>query len=118
VDSNNDVLAASHNTVEGRRDATCHAEINCIREASQVLGNWRLTGCTLISTIRPCSMCLRVSEAARLSNIIYGAESALDENKLASPTNIEMHGPVSGFEQTCADMMKKFFNDLRLSSKV
>ena len=41
------IIARAHNTCEADRDATAHAELLAIREASRAVKDWRLTGCIL-----------------------------------------------------------------------
>jgi tRNA(adenine34) deaminase len=73
VDSNGVVLATARNKVEGQRDATAHAEIDCIKKAAQLLGNWRLHGCTLYSTLEPCPMCMGAIQGSRIKRVVYAA---------------------------------------------
>jgi tRNA(adenine34) deaminase len=54
-------------------DATCHAEMLAIREASGALGRWRLEGCTLYVTLEPCAMCAGAIVLARLDRVVFGA---------------------------------------------
>jgi guanine deaminase len=68
-----DVIAKAHNTVTSSNDPTAHAEINAIREASQKLGSFDLSGCTLYTTCMPCPMCLGAVMWARISDVYYGA---------------------------------------------
>ena len=63
------VIAAAHNQCENRSDPTAHAEILAIKKASAILGNWRLTGCSLYVTIEPCPMCAGAAVNAHLSSI-------------------------------------------------
>jgi len=58
VDQHGKVLAASRNRVESSKDASSHAELDVLKKAAAVVGNWRLSGCTLYSTLEPCHMCL------------------------------------------------------------
>ena len=67
------VLAAGHNDREGSGDPTAHAEIVAIRAAARLLGAWRLTGCTLVVTLEPCTMCAGAIGLARLDKVVYGA---------------------------------------------
>lgn len=67
------VIASCHNLCERDKDPTAHAEILAIQNASKVLGNWRLTGCTLYVTIEPCPMCAGAVMNARMDRIVYGA---------------------------------------------
>ena len=67
------VIAAAHNQCENRSDPTAHAEILAIKKASAILGNWRLTGCSLYVTIEPCPMCAGALLNARVTRLIYGS---------------------------------------------
>ncbi|MBW3535689.1 MAG: nucleoside deaminase, partial [Gemmatimonadetes bacterium] len=51
------VLGTGHNEREASGDPTAHAEVLALRAAAAVLGAWRLTGCTLVVTLEPCTMC-------------------------------------------------------------
>jgi tRNA(adenine34) deaminase len=54
-------------------DATTHAEMVAIRDASRALGSWRLEGCTLVVTVEPCAMCAGAIVLARVERVIFGA---------------------------------------------
>ncbi len=66
------IIARAHNEMESRKDATAHAEILAIQRASEVVGNWRLTGASLIVTLEPCPMCSGAIRLSRISELIYG----------------------------------------------
>jgi tRNA(adenine34) deaminase len=68
-----DVLAIAANQREATGDPTAHAELLAIRRAAAALGGWRLTGCTLYSTLEPCPMCAGAAHAARLQRLVYAA---------------------------------------------
>lgn len=68
-----DVIGTGHNDRERSTDPTGHAEIVAMREAAAVLGEWRLSGCTLVVTLEPCTMCAGASVQARLTRLVYGA---------------------------------------------
>ncbi|HBQ93939.1 MAG TPA: tRNA-specific adenosine deaminase, partial [Sulfobacillus sp.] len=51
------ILAKNHNRREQDHDPSAHAEMLVIREASQKLSRWRLSGTTLLVTLEPCIMC-------------------------------------------------------------
>jgi len=67
------VASRGRNSVEKSRDASAHAEVVALRRAAQRLGNWRLLGCTLYTTVEPCPMCLAAAQAFRVERIVYGA---------------------------------------------
>ncbi len=73
LDGSGDVVAADHNRREERGDATAHAELLVLSSRSQDLGDWRLTGHTLVVTLEPCAMCAMGAVWARLDRIVYGA---------------------------------------------
>eukprot|EP01035_Chromulina_nebulosa_P019354 gene19354-25220_t len=74
VDASGDVIAASRNRVESSQDASCHAEIDVLRKASQLKSTWRLQDCTLYTTLEPCAMCLGAIQSFRIKQLVYGAD--------------------------------------------
>jgi tRNA(adenine34) deaminase len=69
-----EVLAAAGNRPIGAHDPTAHAEIAAMRQAAQRLGNYRLTGLTLVVTLEPCAMCAGAISHARIGRVVYGAD--------------------------------------------
>ncbi|MGW0865666.1 tRNA adenosine(34) deaminase TadA [Streptomyces koelreuteriae] len=67
------VLAAGHNEREAGGDPTAHAELLAIRRAAAELGEWRLSGCTLVVTLEPCTMCAGAIQQSRVDRLVYGA---------------------------------------------
>ncbi|WP_427366543.1 tRNA adenosine(34) deaminase TadA [Candidatus Caldatribacterium saccharofermentans] len=67
------VVALGHNRRERTDDVTAHAEIEAIRKAQRVLGDWRLEGCTLYVTLEPCLMCAGAIIQARIARLVFGA---------------------------------------------
>jgi len=68
------VLGSGANERELTGDPTAHAEILALRRAAAAVGSWRLTGCTLVVTLEPCTMCAGALVLARVDRIVYGAE--------------------------------------------
>jgi len=68
-----EIVARGNNRVLRTSDPTAHAEIVALRSAGEVLGNYRLLGCTLYSTLEPCSMCAGAILHARISRLVYAA---------------------------------------------
>jgi tRNA(adenine34) deaminase len=68
-----EVVAAAGNGRERLGDPTAHAEILALREASRVLGTWRLDGCALYVTLEPCAMCAGAAVLARIDRLVFGA---------------------------------------------
>jgi len=67
------IIASAANRTVRDRDATAHAELLAIREASRVVGNWRLAGCTLYVTLEPCAMCAGALVLSRIERVVFGA---------------------------------------------
>jgi tRNA(adenine34) deaminase len=67
------VIATGYNRPITTNDPTAHAEIVAIRHAAQLLGNYRLTGCTLYVTLEPCAMCAMALMHARIGRIVFAA---------------------------------------------
>ena len=69
----NTCIAAAHNEREESGNPIAHAEMLVVQEASQKLGNWRLTGTTLYVTLEPCPMCAGAIVLARIPKVVYAA---------------------------------------------
>jgi tRNA(Arg) A34 adenosine deaminase TadA len=69
-----EVIAVGANQPIGAHDPTAHAEIVALREAARKLGNYRLSGLTLVVTLEPCAMCAGAISHARIGRLVYGAD--------------------------------------------
>ncbi|MFI1292965.1 tRNA adenosine(34) deaminase TadA [Streptomyces sp. NPDC020792] len=67
------VLGVGHNEREATGDPTAHAEVLAIRRAAAKTGQWRLSGCTLVVTLEPCTMCAGAIVLSRVDRVVYGA---------------------------------------------
>jgi len=67
------VLARAGNDREVSVDPTAHAEMLALRQAAKARGQWRLSGCTLVVTLEPCTMCAGAAVLARVDRVVYGA---------------------------------------------
>src|SRR5882757_9863067 len=68
-----EIIGQGHNRNLLDNDPTAHAEIVAMRQATARLGNHRLSGCILVATIEPCSMCAGALVHARIARLVYGA---------------------------------------------
>jgi tRNA(adenine34) deaminase len=68
-----EVIAAAPNERELRGDPTAHAEILALREASRVVGRWRLDDTVMYVTLEPCPMCAGAIVLGRVPRVVYGA---------------------------------------------
>ncbi len=74
LDGGGALIAEAHNAPIGEQDPSGHAEILAMRRAGAKLGNYRLTGCTLVVTLEPCAMCAGAISHARIARLVYGAD--------------------------------------------
>ncbi|WP_191134306.1 tRNA adenosine(34) deaminase TadA [Streptomyces sp. col6] len=112
------LLATGHNEREATGDPTAHAEVLALRRAAAALGEWRLSGCTLVVTLEPCTMCAGALVLARVGRVVYGAR---DEKAGAAGSLWDVvrdrrlnHRPevIPGvLEADCADRLTAFFRD-------
>ena len=68
-----EIIGQGHNRNLLENDPTAHAEIIAMRQAAARLGNHRLSGCVMVATIEPCSMCAGALVHARIARLVYGA---------------------------------------------
>ena len=73
LDPSGAVIGTGHNTREAHHDPTGHAEVVALRAAAAARGEWRLSGCTLVVTLEPCTMCAGAVVLARVDRLVFGA---------------------------------------------
>ena len=73
VGGDGNILSAASNLTITNNDPTAHAEIIALRTAAIRVGNYRLTGTTVYSTVEPCAMCAGALVNARVARLVYGA---------------------------------------------
>ena len=120
LDENGELLATASNRTIIDSDPTAHAEVLVLRQAALRIGNYRLTGTTLYTTIEPCVMCAGALVNARVKRLVFGA---LDERFGAVQTlfrlcshevlnhQIEITSGVLAAE--CRELVQIFFQDRR-----
>lgn len=116
-----ELLATGHNARFQGVDPTAHAEVVAIREAARLLNDRFLTGCTLVVTLEPCTMCAAVILAARVSRVVFGAwdpkagaagsvYDLLRDGRLPHPVPEVISGVR---EAECAELLQEFFAERR-----
>ena len=118
------VIARAFNQVELLKDATAHAEMLALTQAEEVIGDWRLTDCTLYVTKEPCPMCAGAVVHTRLARVVFGASDpkagaaggAL--NLLQFPT-LNHRCTITGgvCEKDCRALLQNFFTEQRSLEK-
>lgn len=114
------VIGRGCNRREADGDPTAHAEMIAIRQAAQVVGEWRLDGVTLYCTLEPCCMCAGAMVLARLPRLVY---AALDPKAGCAGSVVDVlrhpqfNHQVDIFVGVCADeaaaLLQSFFQNLR-----
>ena len=73
VDADGVGVGEGVNVRERDGDPTGHAEVLALRAAAAHAGEWRLSGCTLVVTLEPCTMCAGAAVLARVDRLVFGA---------------------------------------------
>ena len=68
---NNEIVSESISDGKKLNDATSHAEIACIREASKKLGKRDLKGAVIYSSMEPCLMCFSACYWAGVTKVVF-----------------------------------------------
>jgi tRNA(adenine34) deaminase len=117
---NERIVGRGHNRVITDQDPTAHAEIVALRDAAQVVENYRLVGATMYVTIEPCAMCAGALVNTRVKRLVYGAKDERAggvESVFQVCTNdklnhqLEVEGGV--LEAECRQMIQSFFQQKR-----
>jgi tRNA(adenine34) deaminase len=118
------IIARASNQVELLKDATAHAEMLAITQAEAVVGDWRLTECTLFVTKEPCPMCAGAVVHVRLARVVYGASDPKSGaagsvmNLLQSPTLNHRCAITAGVrEPECRALLRAFFAKQRAANQ-
>jgi tRNA(adenine34) deaminase len=116
----NEIVGEGWNRPITTHDPSAHAEMMALRAAAQTLGNYRLTGTTLVVTLEPCIMCAGAITHARVSRLVFGAadpkagavHSVYDV--IANPRlnhRLEWSGGI--LEPDCSELLRSFFRSRR-----
>lgn len=120
----NKIVAEASNTRQQTGDATEHAEIKVIRETNQLIGDWRLNGYVVFTTLEPCIMCAATLMQTRIGAVVYGASDPqygaagsiynfFEDKRLNH--NATAIGGILGDE--CSAILKEFFVERRRKNK-
>lgn len=120
VELGGEIIGRGYNQPISAADPTAHAEIVAIRAAAARLGNYRLTGATLVVTIEPCLMCVGALVHARVGRLVYGAAEPRTGAIVSTVRGAEFPGHNHRFEvvagvreDECRELMQRFFRDRR-----
>ena len=111
-----EILGQAGNAPIARHDPTAHAEILALRQAAERLGNYRLTGLTLVVTLEPCAMCAGAISHARIGRLVFGTSDPKGGAVISGPRFFDQptchwRPEVTGgvLEEESAAMLRTFF---------
>jgi tRNA(adenine34) deaminase len=115
-----ELIARSNNRTVRDHDATAHAELVALRQASVALGRWRLDDCTLFVTLEPCAMCAGAMVLTRVNRVVFGAwdekagMAGSVEDLLRHP-RLNHRPEVTGgiLAEECGELLRTFFQARR-----
>lgn len=114
------VVSSDRNRREELHDTSAHAEILVMRRAGELLGGWRLSGCTLYVTLEPCPMCAGAMVQARLDRLVFGAKdpkggAAGTLYNIVQDKRLNHRLMVTGgiLEEECSALLQQFFRKRR-----
>jgi tRNA(adenine34) deaminase len=115
-----ELLASEGNARERLGDPTAHAEVLALRAAADVIGSWRLEGCSLYVTLEPCAMCAGALVLARVDRLVFGAADpkagfAGSLGNLVEDARLNHRPVVDGgiLQEECGDILRAFFRERR-----
>lgn len=113
--STGEILCKGVNTREKDASVLAHAEINVIKDASEKLKTWNLSGYALYVSLEPCAMCAGAILQSHLSQVIFAAydskTGAFGSRYNLINNNIKIYGGI--LEQESIQLLQKFFKDKR-----
>lgn len=118
------IVATGYNRPVTTHDPTAHAEIVALRQAADMLGNYRLPDCELYVTLEPCAMCAMALMHARFKRVVFGAPdpktgaagSVVDlfENRQLNHHTAVQGGVMAG---PCGTLLREFFAARRAEAR-
>ena len=125
VSAQGEILAAASNRTIVNNDPTAHAEILALRAAASKIGNYRLTGSTIYSTIEPCAMCAGALVNARVRRLVFGAHDerfgAVETKfRLCDSPDLNHRMEIEGgvLADPCRSLLQEFFRERRAVKSV
>ncbi len=120
INQNNELIGLGRNTLQNSHDPSGHAEINAIRQASQIVKNHRLLDTTLYVTLEPCVMCAGLIVHARIKRLVFatrdlkvGAAGSVFNLLQGYPLNHKVIIDEGIMQQECSLLLTDFFKACR-----
>ena len=118
------IIARGYNRRNKDKTVLAHAELQAMKKACRIIGDWRLEGCTMYITLEPCQMCAGAIVQARVDRVVIGsmnrkagcAGSILNLLQMKEFNHqTDLHKGV--LEEECSQMLSDFFRKLRENQK-
>lgn len=120
ISKDNELLSIGRNTLQNSHDPSGHAEVNVIRQASQVLKNHRLLDTTLYVTLEPCVMCAGLLVHSRIKRLVFatrdfkaGAAGSVYNLLQGYPLNHQVVIDEGVMQYECSLLLTDFFKTCR-----
>ena len=104
------ILGSAYNKRVKTNDVTAHAEILAIRKAEKKLKDWRLNGCDMYVTLKPCSMCEEAIKESRIDNCYY-LSNKLPYKREYSKSKVYYKQTL--YEKEYVELLQKTFKKMR-----
>lgn len=121
VSQDGELLGVGRNTLQNSHDPSGHAEVNAIRQASQVVQSSRLVDSTLFVTLEPCVMCAGLIVHARIRRLVFatrdfkaGAAGSVFNLLQGYPLNHQVIIDEGIMQHECSQLLTDFFKTLRI----
>jgi tRNA(adenine34) deaminase len=118
-----ELLAKGHNSPIVLSDPSAHAELIAMRRAAAGIGNYRLAGTTLYTTLEPCLMCAGAILQSRIERLVFGAAdpksgAAVSLYRIFDDRRLNHAVTVTEgiLRDACAEILSGFFREKRLHS--
>ena len=118
------IIGKGYNRRNTDKSTLAHAELLAMREATEVIGDWRLEDCTMYVTLEPCQMCAGAIVQARIPRVFIGCMNPKAGcagsiyNLLEEPKfNHQVEVTREVLQEECSELVKDFFKTLRMAKK-
>ncbi len=119
------IIARGYNKRNKIKSTLGHAEIEAIKKASKVTGDWRLEECTMYVTLEPCPMCAGAIVQARIPKVVVGCMNPKAGCAGSVINLLQMDGfnhktevVKNVLKDECSTLLQDFFGKLRKQKKV
>lgn len=110
---NDVIISSAHNCKESYKNSIMHAELLAVDRACRSIGDWRLDGCELYTTLEPCMMCMGAIIESRIKTVYYGTKSK--SKQMFDVNEIKSHdfNIVNVCDDRCSKILSDFFKNKR-----